>query len=565
LSKKVIWPDILVGGDADTWYPELWKWICANLNVRSVLDVGCGEGHSTKFFKELGCEVLGVDGSAQAKRDSVIPEFHMIHDFTAGPFIPPRTYDCVWSCEFVEHVEEEHTGNFLKTFSCSGKYIIMTHATPGWGGYHHVNCRPGEYWIRKMHKIGFRICRNLTMQAREKAGHGYFQRTGLVFVKSPYIKLLPAGAYLYLSSLGSRVMNFYKRHGLLKTILKIAGKGQKILPLFLKDALQVRRMLKLTAKRPLILIIQTTNVCNARCVFCCYGKMKIEPQVLSLELFEKVIREYSEMGGGAVSLTPVPGDVLLDPHLLRRYEIMGKYKNIDQISFTTNGIAFEKYSDEELKYILRSSFMVQISIGGLDREGYKSLYQVDQFENVLKAVTRLLEMKKAMKDDVHIHLAFRTGNPRFEEEHREQLDAYRRQGCLVSHLSSYGSFGGIVKSDEVKNVQIIDGSRLVKRDTCVFPILMPTVLANGMITNCGCVDVSGDYLGIGDARKDSLGECWRSQKRQTVLDSFPQGKLTEICRQCSLYRPSAHLASPVYNNIRSYQNLPLEFYMLYGG
>jgi hypothetical protein len=331
------------------------------------------------------------------------------------------------------------------------------------------------------------------------------------------------------------------------------------------QTLQVIRMFRLTRKRPLYLCVQTTNVCNARCVFCCYGKMKIKSQVLPLDAFEKVIREYSEMGGGAVSLTPVPGDVLLDPHLLKRYEIMGKYKNIDQISFTTNGIAFEKYSDEELKYILSSSYMVQISIGGLDREGYKSLYQVDQFDNVLRSVTRLLEMKKAMGDDVLIHLAFRTNNPRFEESFSERLDMFRRQGCLISHLSSYGNFGGIVKGDDVKNAAIMDGSGLAKSEACVFPLLMPTALANGMVTNCGCVDVSGDYLGIGDARKESLGECWCSEKRRTILNSFAQGKLTEVCRQCSLYRPFTHLASPVYKNIRTYQKLPLEFYMLYGG
>lgn len=331
------------------------------------------------------------------------------------------------------------------------------------------------------------------------------------------------------------------------------------------QALQARRMLKLIRKRPLYLNIETINICNAHCVFCCYGKTKIKPQVLPLDIFEKVIREYSQMGGGAVSLTPVPGEVLLDPHLLQRYEIMAKYKNIDQISFTTNGIAFEKYSDEEIKYLIRSSYMIQVSIGGLDREGYKSRYQVDQFENVMNAVARLLNLKKSIDDDCLIHLAFRTGEADFEEKHRKDLEAYRSQGCLVSHLSSFGNFGGIVRSEEAKNVSIMDGSGLDKRDVCVFPRLMPALLPNGLITNCGCVDVNGDSLIIGDARHDTLSDCWSSKERKNILDSFRQGKLVELCRQCSLYRPSAHLASPVYKNIRSYQKLPLEFYMFYGG
>lgn len=331
------------------------------------------------------------------------------------------------------------------------------------------------------------------------------------------------------------------------------------------QVLQVKKMLKLTDARPLYLNVETTNVCNARCVFCCYGKMKIEPQILPLDIFEKVIREYSEMGGGAISLTPVPGDVLLDPHLIKRYEILGKYKNIDQVSFTTNGIALAKYSDDELIHILRSSFMIQFSIGGLDRELYKSLYQVDQLENVLTSVSRVLDIKAAINGDVHIHLSFRTNDPRFEETHREQLEAFKKRGCLVSHISTYGNFGGIVKSGEVKGVSISCGAGPIKGGLCAYPLLMLSVLPNGSVTNCGCVDVTGDYLNIGDAHSDTLQECWRSAKREKILKSFSQGKIIDLCRQCSMFRGVEHFGLPPYKNVRSYQKLPLEFYMLYGG
>ena len=330
-------------------------------------------------------------------------------------------------------------------------------------------------------------------------------------------------------------------------------------------AMQVRRMIRLTAKRPLYLYVNTTNVCNARCVFCCYGKMKIEPQILPMDLFEKAIREYSEMGGGAVSLTPVPGDPVLDPYLIKRYEIMAKYPDIDRISFTTNGIAFPKYSDEELKIILKSSFMIQVSIGGLDRQRYKDLYQVDQLENVLNSVSRVLKIKKSMGGDVHIHLSFRTDDPHFQERHREKLEAFKRRGCLISHICDYGNWGGAFKADEAKGVPIINGSSLVKNDICVYPLLALSVLPSGRITNCGCVDITGDYLNIGDAHNDTLEECWRSEKRKKILSSFSQGKLISLCRDCNMFRPTKHFGLPPYKNIRSYKKLPLEFYMLYGG
>src|SRR5688572_19773196 len=107
------------GGDPDTWYPALWDWAYDQLGVRTVLDVGCGEGHTVRYFTSLGCEAFGIDGSAKAMRDSVAPSQQIVHDFTAGPFDPRRTFDLVWSCEFVEHIDEEYSTHFLRTFQHS--------------------------------------------------------------------------------------------------------------------------------------------------------------------------------------------------------------------------------------------------------------------------------------------------------------------------------------------------------------------------------------------------------------------------------------------------------------
>ena len=103
-------------------------------------------------------------------------------DFNDGPFIPSKTYDLVWSCEFVEHVEKEYIDNFLKTFSYANKYIMMTYAEPGQRGWHHVNCRRKKYWVKKLSSIGFRVEPRLTETSRKIAGGGHFAKNGLVFV-----------------------------------------------------------------------------------------------------------------------------------------------------------------------------------------------------------------------------------------------------------------------------------------------------------------------------------------------------------------------------------------------
>lgn len=171
-------------GDSATWSPDLWRWLVEDLGVSSVLDVGCGEGHAAGFFARLGCRVNGIDGSVLALRDTVIPGLQLLHDFTSGPFRPESRYDLVWSCEFVEHVEERYVENFLTSFDAASRFLLVTAAPPGQLGWHHVNCQRAEYWIEKLERRGFIYSEALTDQARALAAKGHFSRQGLAFVRA---------------------------------------------------------------------------------------------------------------------------------------------------------------------------------------------------------------------------------------------------------------------------------------------------------------------------------------------------------------------------------------------
>tara|TARA_B100001250_G_C19726728_1_gene756426 strand:+ start:293 stop:970 length:678 start_codon:yes stop_codon:yes gene_type:complete len=181
-------PDVLeghlggcsTGGDGGTYYPIMWKHLVEAYNIKTVLDIGCGRGYSAKYFESIGCDILGVDGSTKVEKISLIPDSFLLNDYEDGPALSRSkieyndnplndfVFDLCWSCEFVEHVWEEYSQNFIDDFKQS-KYVAMTYAEPGQGGHHHVNEQPEDYWIEKMESNGFEYLKSDTEILRVKS------------------------------------------------------------------------------------------------------------------------------------------------------------------------------------------------------------------------------------------------------------------------------------------------------------------------------------------------------------------------------------------------------------
>jgi len=64
---------------------NLWNFMLGPLAIKSVVDVGCGRGHSTSYFMKKGAKVLCVEGSHDAVTQSLLPADKIVeHDFSRG-------------------------------------------------------------------------------------------------------------------------------------------------------------------------------------------------------------------------------------------------------------------------------------------------------------------------------------------------------------------------------------------------------------------------------------------------------------------------------------------------
>lgn len=174
------------GGDSYTYCPVLWDHLLREFGARSVLDIGCAEGHAMRWFHSYGVEVTGIEGCQQAIDDHLMPAHVYQHDFTKGIFNAPKV-DMIWCCEVLEHVASEFEPNLLATMKEAAPNVIaVTAAKPGQQGYHHVNCQTPEYWIARFASMGYEHeaawVEHKKILFGESLGY-WFYHNGLLFIR----------------------------------------------------------------------------------------------------------------------------------------------------------------------------------------------------------------------------------------------------------------------------------------------------------------------------------------------------------------------------------------------
>jgi|TARA_B110000977_G_scaffold196328_2_gene276467 hypothetical protein len=162
------------------------EYMIKEYNINSMLDIGCGPGGMVQLAREMNLNAFGIDGDFTIDRKG---NYFYIHDYSVNRSNVNQTVDFAWSCEFLEHVDEEYIPNYMPDFQ-KAKYVVMTFSEKP--GHHHVNLKPAEYWINVFDSYGFthdkevtsKIRNASTMNTTGKFTKKQFVKTnGLFFVK----------------------------------------------------------------------------------------------------------------------------------------------------------------------------------------------------------------------------------------------------------------------------------------------------------------------------------------------------------------------------------------------
>jgi len=277
--------------------------------------------------------------------------------------------------------------------------------------------------------------------------------------------------------------------------------------------------------------LEGNNVCNYACIMCPYKKMTRPKEVMSLELFEKILNDAKEVGITAVNLS-VYNDPFLDPLLFKRLELANKMGV--ETSFYSNA---SKMSIENInKLLVNPPNKIYFSVDANEPETYKKIRVNGNLDITKTNILNLIAKRKELgllKPRICVTFSTQKLNqnelPEFKRFWKDRVDE-----ILVSIVDD-------------RNDNLVELSRSVDKSAkFVFPCIRMfksvQVLSSGKVALC-CMDYDGKHV-FGDLKKQSIKEAFNSDvfKSFAKLHMNREGNKIPICSNChELYRCSSYL------------------------
>jgi hypothetical protein len=132
--------------------PELFK----IFEIKSVIDIGCGNGSWLSVFEKLGIEeFIGID---QVDATEKYVQSDKIISADLGNKINLNSkFDLAISLEVAEHIDEKYADTFVENLTCHSDIILFSAAIPNQGGQNHLNEQWIDYWSNKFSKHQFQL------------------------------------------------------------------------------------------------------------------------------------------------------------------------------------------------------------------------------------------------------------------------------------------------------------------------------------------------------------------------------------------------------------------------
>ena len=322
------------------------------------------------------------------------------------------------------------------------------------------------------------------------------------------------------------------------------------------------------SKRPISVGIELTNVCNAKCSFCGYGKSFSNGEDVDLrkkgkvkdKIFDKLIRLYSESGGGVFSLNTILGEPTADKRWLTWVKKARKFKNINEVTLFTNAILLDNFGYENIIKSGITAINISTSIGNND--AYKRIYGTDDYNRVVKNIIGLLKANNLNNNIVNITLLFRVDKP---YDSLYLSSEYKKIASLIDNkkivlLEEWDNFRGAVKASDIPYGHKFKENIENKKEPCYALYRKLQMLYDGTIQGCSC-RIEPDLFCGNIMDHNSLEKAYNDPKLELIRNNWLYlDVVPECCKQCTHYIPYTSLINKggfkdliklTYNKVKS--------------
>ncbi len=240
-----------------------------------------------------------------------------------------------------------------------------------------------------------------------------------------------------------------------------------------------RRIEHVRCNKTYSVVLETSSICNARCVFCPHQDMKREKIVMPDSVFHTALRRIMDerINPPFIDLFDI-GEPLIDRVIFDRVRQVKKHFPSSLVRFTTN---FNLANDTVINDLLSSGLdSLHISINAARPETYLKIMQLDYYQTVGN-IERLLERCKALNSPLNICVSMVIS----QENRGEEKEFIRQWGNRVNNvfIQRASDWGGGVKVES----QYPTGQTLYP---CIDLFERIVILSNGDYALC-CQDYEG--------------------------------------------------------------------------
>jgi Radical SAM superfamily/Iron-sulfur cluster-binding domain len=309
--------------------------------------------------------------------------------------------------------------------------------------------------------------------------------------------------------------------------LKIRTRArQTVEGLLRRNAKPVRRLLLATGRDrapilPEIVQIESTNICNAKCVFCPRDEMHRRQGVMTFDLFKKIVDECAELGITHVRVHNY-GEPFIDRRLVEKVRY-AKGKGIQEVGMISNGSLI---TEEVARSMIEAGLdAINISVDAGGREVFESTRIGLKYDKVIDNVEGLVRLRAELgRRRPKLILSFvRQNNSADEQAFIEHWKAIADK----IHITDLHNWAGTLNRESDVNYP------------CYRPWLTFTVLWDGRVSLC-CADFDGRTV-LGDLNSSTIQEVWNAEPYRNVRRMHLESGGPDICRSCDLPRKDSPL------------------------